>query len=55
LFDSFDLIVDEDNFIAKMEGAEINSIQKLIKAVTFHNLEIKQSLKGFQVEIVFDV
>lgn len=55
IFDSFDFKLSESEFFARMEGTEIASIQKLIKAVTFHNLEIKQRSQGYQVEIVFDV
>jgi SHS2 domain-containing protein len=55
LFDSFDLIFAENTFSAKMEGSEIISIQKLIKAVTFHNLIIKHKGNEFHVKIVFDV
>lgn len=55
IFDSFDLTFTNDVFFAKLEGSEIITIQKLIKAVTFHNLQIKQEDHVFQVEIVFDV
>ena len=40
---------------ASMEGAPILSMDKSIKAVTYHNLHIIQTGRGFEVEIVFDV
>jgi SHS2 domain-containing protein len=36
-------------------GAPILSINKAIKAVTFHNMQIRQTERGYEVEIVFDV
>ncbi|HBG75310.1 MAG: hypothetical protein A2X25_12325 [Chloroflexi bacterium GWB2_49_20] len=55
IFDSFYFKLSDGGFAVKMEGSNITSIQRQIKAVTFHNLEIKQSNQGYQVEIVFDV
>jgi len=40
---------------AEMEGAPILSINKSIKAVTYHNLQTRQTARGYEVEIVFDV
>jgi SHS2 domain-containing protein len=39
----------------EMEGAPIVSINKTIKAVTYHNLQIQPTTRGYEVEIVFDV
>jgi SHS2 domain-containing protein len=39
----------------EMSGAPIESIDKAIKAVTYHNLQIRQTERGVEVEIVFDV
>jgi len=39
----------------EMAGAPIVSINKAIKAVTYHNLQIQQTARGYEVEIVFDV
>jgi SHS2 domain-containing protein len=36
-------------------GAPILSMDKAIKAVTFHNLQIQKTRRGVEVEIVFDV
>ena len=38
-----------------MEGATIESMDKAIKAVTYHNLQIKETELGFETTIVFDV
>ena len=38
-----------------MEGGTLRSQEKEIKAVTFHNLEVRESERGLEVEIVFDV
>jgi SHS2 domain-containing protein len=38
-----------------MEARPMRSVSKTIKAVTYHNLDILQSPRGWEVEIVFDV
>lgn len=40
---------------AYLDGAPIESIDKEIKAVTYHKLDIRKTKKGLEVEIVFDV
>jgi SHS2 domain-containing protein len=40
---------------ATLQGAPILSMDKAIKAVTYHNLHIIKTGRGFEVEIVFDV
>jgi SHS2 domain-containing protein len=40
---------------AEMAGRHILSADKLIKAVTYHNLKIRTTQRGREVEIVFDV
>jgi SHS2 domain-containing protein len=59
-FDDIDLsIVLEDGqpcrLSATLRGAPILSLDKAIKAVTYHNLQIHQTARGIEVEIVFDV
>ena len=39
----------------EMDGSPLASINKTIKAVTYHNLKIQQTERGVEVEIVFDV
>ena len=40
---------------ATVRGGKADELQKHIKAVTFHNLEIIETEDGFEVTIVFDV
>lgn len=39
----------------EMEGGKIISTDKAIKAVTYHNLKIEKTQRGFETTIVFDV
>jgi SHS2 domain-containing protein len=54
-FDRFDLIQEDDRLIASVEGAPIESIAKEIKAVTYHNLIVRETGRGLEATIVFDV
>jgi len=54
-FDRFEIKVEGQTLRVELEGAPIVSMNKTIKAVTYHNLQIRQSGRGFEVEIVFDV
>jgi SHS2 domain-containing protein len=54
-FDRFEAKVKGQALKVEMEGAPIVSIDKAIKAVTYHNLQIQRTERGFEVEIVFDV
>ncbi|MFQ5615654.1 MAG: archease [Anaerolineales bacterium] len=54
-FDSFDLSLGKERLHARIEGAQIASQQKEIKAVTYHNLEVRSTQRGLEVTIVFDV
>ncbi len=54
-FDSFQLTINGDIFKATVRGAPIASMDKEIKAVTYHKLEILKSPRGLEVKIVFDV
>jgi len=40
---------------AEAAGAASGQVDQVIKAVTYHNLNIRQSPQGFEVTIVFDV
>ena len=56
LFDRFEFkSLSETNLHAMMEGGRLRSQEKEIKAVTFHNLAIRNTERGLEVEIVFDV
>jgi SHS2 domain-containing protein len=54
-FDSFDLRVAGRWLEVAMEGAQIESVDKAIKAVTYHNLKIEKKTEGFETTIVIDV
>jgi SHS2 domain-containing protein len=55
-FDNFSIQV-EDNYDlrAEMHGSAILSLDKEIKAVTYHNLAVQTTSQGLRVNIVFDV
>ena len=55
VFDTFEVVLKRSKLKVKMSGAPILSLNKSIKAVTYHNLQISKTEAGFQVEIVFDV
>ena len=54
-FDDFKILIDGNRLVAEIAGASILSMDKAIKAVTYHYLQIRQTVKGYEVEIVFDV
>ena len=54
-FDEFDLDLNGLNLQSRLHGTHIESISKEIKAVTYHNLIIKEIEGIFHVNIVFDV
>ena len=54
-FDNFDIQIKNATLKVEMEGAPLKSLSRSIKAVTWHKLEIRESARGLEVEIVFDV
>jgi len=54
-FNVFALKVEGQQLMVEMEGAQIESTDKAIKAVTYHNLKIEKTNRGFETTIVFDV
>lgn len=54
-FDTFHLQCNDRSLQARMEGKPIIGQQRLIKAVTYHDLAILQAADGMRVKIVFDV
>jgi len=55
-FDEFDISIGNGYHLeAKVLGAPIASLDKEIKAVTFHNMDITETESGYEVVIVFDV
>ncbi len=54
-FDQFDLKIQDLHLLGRMTGGPITAQEKEIKAVTYHNLELRQTEEGFAINIVFDV
>lgn len=54
-FDDFEIRVKDGRLKADMGGAPLESLDKAIKAVTWHNLKINETARGLEAEIVFDV
>ncbi len=54
-FEAFELEVKSKKLKVEMEGGKIISTDKAIKAVTYHNLKIEKTQRGFETTIVFDV
>jgi SHS2 domain-containing protein len=54
-FDVYQFTFEGDRLSVVLEGAPIISQDKEIKAVTYHNLAIRETNEGLSVNIVFDV
>ena len=54
-FDAFEVEMQDNQLRAEIFGAHFTSRKKEIKAVTYHNIEIKSSGDGLEVQLVFDV
>lgn len=54
-FDQVKVQEQDCRMTAKLNGAALASIDKEIKAVTFHNLAVQRTPDGLRVNIVFDV
>jgi SHS2 domain-containing protein len=54
-FDTLDLEAAEGRLAARLEGAPVVSRSKEIKAVTYHRLEVRDTARGMETRIVFDV
>lgn len=54
-FDKFDLAIRPEYIGGSLAGGRIAAIHKEIKAVTYHDLVIRQTGDRFEVTLVFDV
>ena len=54
-FDVLELEAEEKGIAASLEGAPMRSHTKDIKAVTYHQLEVRDTARGMETRIVFDV
>lgn len=48
-------ITEEFSLKAQIKGCQIRSYQRDIKAVTYHNLNIRPTPEGYEANIVFDI
>lgn len=55
IFETFIFNQNEDGIHVQASGYEANSIQRDIKAVTFHDLDIRETDRGLETKITFDV
>jgi len=53
--ESFSFEEREDEVLVSCVGKAIQSMARVFKAVTFHNLEVKQTPSGLEAIITFDV
>jgi SHS2 domain-containing protein len=54
-FDEFSIQVTAGGLQGEVQGSKIKAQEKEIKAVTFHQMHIRESSRGLEVNIVFDV
>lgn len=54
-FDQFFLKLVDHRLLAEVHGGRILYQDKIIKAVTYHNLAVRQTERGLEVNVVFDV
>jgi len=54
-FDQFELSIEDGQGSARLVGAPLESVNKEIKAVTYHNLSIREGRRGLEARLVFDV
>jgi len=48
-------VIEEDRLLAEIQGVPLAGLDKEIKAVTYHNLNLRQTQRGIEARIVFDV
>lgn len=54
-FNEFDIRLNDFTLEAWLRGARLQGMKIAIKAVTYHNLEIRRTRDGLETTIVFDV
>jgi SHS2 domain-containing protein len=54
-FDNFDINIEGNTLHAELRGELLESQTKHIKAVTYHNLEVRKCPDGLEAKVVFDV
>jgi SHS2 domain-containing protein len=54
-FNHFNIRISDGLLIANLVGMKASPFEKEIKAVTYHNLRVRRTDRGWEVNIVFDV
>jgi SHS2 domain-containing protein len=54
-FDDFELDWDGKRLNARLFGAPFQTVEKEIKAVTWHNIQVRMGERGLETRVVFDV
>ncbi|MBN1148722.1 MAG: archease [Anaerolineales bacterium] len=54
-FDTYRLSLQGERLTAELSGAPLAGLDKEIKAVTYHNLNVQKGPRGLEARIVFDV
>lgn len=54
-FDNYQILIDQSTWIFVVDGAKIFDQSMVIKAVTYHGMKIRETDKGLEVNIVFDI
>ncbi len=54
-FDGYQISFDGDKYKFSVSGAPIAKRRREIKAVTYHGMEVCKTVRGLEVNIVFDV
>ena len=54
-FTEFEVQLEDRHLRVQMQGAPLEELEKPIKAVTYHNIDIAKTPHGFEVQVVFDV
>lgn len=54
-FDAFDIIVEANQLQARLDGAPLAALSKEIKSTTYHNLAVRETGRGLEANLVFDV
>lgn len=55
IFNQFDLSINDNELEAELEGRTFDTIELEIKAVTYSDLDIEKTDKGFKATLVFDI
>ena len=54
-FERFKIELQGFTLHASLRGAAVQKFDKEIKAVTYHNIQVRRAAQGYRVNIVFDV